>query len=336
MMASTQSHGTCPGHGLVVASSNGRVGIGAAVQALRDGGSALDAVEAGIRLVESNTADNSVGLGGLPNILGVVELDASIMDGTTLKAGAVGAVRKYEHVISLARRVMEELPHVMLVGPGAERFAAEVGMKPTRLLTAEACASWLARVGPELRPEVPQSSAEVRRAMGRRPVRECVRRLAISGQNTGTVNMLARDGDGHIASGVSTSGWESKYPGRLGDSPVIGAGSFADNRYGAAACTGNGELAIRCALAHSVVLGMKTGLGIETAVIDAITDARSLCDPLDGGIDVIGIDPDGRFAAATSGYRSDPFAQTFVFQSIAMKSYVERERVKITEIPNAS
>jgi L-asparaginase / beta-aspartyl-peptidase len=335
-MSTTRSYGPCPGQGIVVASSNGKVGIAAAVQALHDGGSALDAVEAGIRLVESSPIDSSVGRGGLPNVLGVVELDASIMDGTTRKAGAVGAVRNYEHVITLARRVMEELPHVMLVGPGAERFAAEIGMKPTRLLTAEARASWLARVGADLGTVAAKSYAETRRVMRLRPVGDLVRRLAVPGQNTGTVNMLARDGNGQIACGVSTSGWESKYPGRLGDSPVIGAGAYADNRYGAAACTGNGELAIRCAIAHSVVMCMKAGLSIEAAITEAITDSRTVCDPLEGGIDVIGIDCGGRFAAATSGHRSDAFAETFVFQRETMRCCIERERIKITDSPGDS
>lgn len=330
-MSAMQTYGPYPGQGMVVASSNGKIGIAAAVQALREGGNALDAVEAGIRLVESSAADSSVGRGGLPNVLGVVELDASIMDGTTRKAGAVGAVRNYEHVITLARRVMEELPHVMLVGSGAERFAAEIGMKRTRLLTAEARASWLAQVASELGTVAAKSYAETRRVMRLRPVSDLVRRLAIPGQNTGTVNMLARDGNGQIACGVSTSGWESKYPGRLGDSPVIGAGAYADNRYGAAACTGNGELAIRCAIAHSVVMSMKARLNIEAAITEAITDGRAGCDHLEGGIDVIGIDCDGRFAAATSGPRSDAFAKTFVFQSETMHSYIERERIKIAD-----
>ena len=105
------------GEMIVVASANGRVGIGESIAVLKRGGSAVDAVEAGIRLVESNPEDTSVGYGGLPNVLGEVELDASIMDGKTLAAGAVGAVHNYEHVITLARRVMDELPHVMLVGP---------------------------------------------------------------------------------------------------------------------------------------------------------------------------------------------------------------------------
>ena len=138
---------------IVVASANGRVGIGESIAVLRRGGSAVDAVEAGIRLVESNPDDHSVGYAGLPNVLGEVELDASIMDGKTLAAGAVGAVHNIEHVITLARLVMDELPHVMLVGPGAERFAAEMGMEQRELLTEDARNEWRAWLEIEFPPE---------------------------------------------------------------------------------------------------------------------------------------------------------------------------------------
>src|SRR4051812_21624149 len=126
------------GHMIVVASTNGSVGIGAAMEILRAGGTALDAVEAAARLVEANPEDHSVGYGGYPNLLGEVELDASIMDGRTLAAGAVGALKGYRHPISVARRVMQELPHVMLVGAGAAQFAREIGMQEENLLTPAA------------------------------------------------------------------------------------------------------------------------------------------------------------------------------------------------------
>src|SRR4051812_41053641 len=110
---------------LMVSSENGRAGMTAAMQLLREGGRALDAVELACRIVEDDPEDQSVGYGGLPNVVGEVELDASIMDGRTLKSGAVAALHGYGHPITLARRVMSELPHVLVVGRGAERFAAE-------------------------------------------------------------------------------------------------------------------------------------------------------------------------------------------------------------------
>src|ERR1700730_2335299 len=127
---------------MIVSSVNGKIGMTRAMAVLKQGGAAVDAVEAGTREVERNAADQSVGLGGLPNILGEVRLDALIMDGSTLRAGAVGAVRNHIHVITLARRVMDQTPHVFLVADGAERFAQEMGMQLEDPRTAEATTLW--------------------------------------------------------------------------------------------------------------------------------------------------------------------------------------------------
>ena len=136
---------------LLVGSENAAMGFADGMRILRRGGRALDAVEATIRRVESNPADHSVGYGGLPNIVGDVELDASIMDGRSLEAGAVCAVHGYEHVISLARQVMRRLPHVFLAGAGAERLARELHMPRRHLLTARARATFERKVTPALR-----------------------------------------------------------------------------------------------------------------------------------------------------------------------------------------
>ena len=127
---------------IVAASANGVVGIKESMRVLKAGGSAIDAVEIGIRLVEANPDDHTVGYGGYPNLLGQVELDASIMDGRDLAVGAVGAMQGYKYAISVARKVMEKLPHVFLVGRGAERFAAEMGLERCELLTEEARQVW--------------------------------------------------------------------------------------------------------------------------------------------------------------------------------------------------
>jgi beta-aspartyl-peptidase (threonine type) len=279
---------------VVVASSNGIVGIEEAVAVLRRGGSALDAVEAGIRLVELNPDDHSVGYGGLPNMLGEVELDASIMDGRTLAAGAVGALRGYVHAISVARKVMEELPHVFLVGPGAERFAAEMGFEGGELLTEAARARWreiMTRLG---------AGAAAERQAYFEAMRRRVAALADPTEPNETVNFIALDAMGNLASGVSTSGWAWKYPGRLGDSPVIGAGNYADSRYGAAACTGRGEMAIRAATAHSIVMYMKFGASVDEGCRRAIEDLRAVVDPYAGVVSVIAMDPLGNHAAASN------------------------------------
>ncbi len=233
---------------IVVASTNGNVGIDEAMRVLRAGGSAVDAVEAGIRLVEANPDDHTVGYGGYPNLVGQVELDAAIMDGRDLSAGAVGALQGYPYAISVARKVMDTLPHVFLVGEGAARFAAEMGFEHCALLTEEARETWARR----LREDWPGEDLD--RLTQRRDLSQWVSITTDPERAKGTVNFLAQDLHGNLCSGVSTSGWAWKYPGRIGDSPVIGAGLYADNRFGAAACTGMGEMAIRASTARSLVM----------------------------------------------------------------------------------
>ncbi len=250
---------------LIVASTNAHVGIVEGMAILRSGGAAIDAVVATIELVEANPEDHSVGYSGLPNIAGEVELDASIMDGRTLATGAVGALHNHQDAIALARAVMEELPHVLIVGAGAERLADELGLRRQDLLTPEVKEMWQSRLA-EASPD----------AVNRQRVRQLVTRLSrdpeLPDDVHGTVNVIARDEAGNIACGVSTSGWGWKYPGRLGDSPIIGAGNYADNRYGAAACTGRGEMAQRCCTAHSVVTFMRCGMPLDEALRLAAND----------------------------------------------------------------
>lgn len=285
---------------VILTSKFGHIGIPSAIQLLRTGGTALDAVEAAVRDVESNLEEHSVGLGGLPNLLGYVELDASIMDGYTLRSGAVGSLQGYEHPISVARKVMEELPHVLIVGEGAARFAAEMGFKQRDLLTREAERIWRAQLEQEVPPE------HVGELRYRRRIRELVHMTADPERANETVDVIVQDGEGDIACGVSTSGWAWKYPGRLGDSPIIGAGGYADNRYGAAACTGRGEMAICLSTARSVVLYMKMGLSVADACVEAIQDLAALDDPYAAGLHVRAIDREGNLAGASN--RPDQFS----------------------------
>lgn len=273
---------------LVVTSSNGRSGIRAAMRVLKAGGSALDAVEAGVQLVEDDASDHGVGLGGYPNLIGEVELDASLMDGRTLRAGAVGAVRGFRHPISIARRVMEVLPHVLLVAQGAERFAEEMGFERGELLTEEARAAWEQRIGRHL-PEGDLSGLGERRDLWR-----WVSLTADPEAPLGTVNVIALDARGELCTGVSTSGWAWKYPGRLGDSPIIGAGNYADSRFGAAACTGMGEMAIRASTARAVVLYLRLGMSLEQAGQRAMEDLRDLSGPFLSDMSFIAVDREGR------------------------------------------
>jgi beta-aspartyl-peptidase (threonine type) len=286
---------------LVIASGNGTPGIDHAARILRTGGAALDAVEEGTRRVESNAEDSTVGLGGLPNVLGHVEVDASIMDGRTLAAGAVGALRDCEHPISVARRVMERTDHVLLVGDGANRFAFEMGFAPRELRTEESLQAWydtLAQI---------MSKDEIDHIARRESLLPVVGRLMRQRLDHGTVNFLAHDQHGNIASAVSTSGWPWKYPGRLGDSPIIGAGNYCDNRHGAAACTHYGELAIRCGTAHSVVLYMKGGMTVAQACREAMQDLRPLLKAHGGAMTIVAMDKEARHFGITSARKENPY-----------------------------
>jgi beta-aspartyl-peptidase (threonine type) len=304
---------------IVVASSNGIVGIKESMRVLKAGSSAIDAVEAGIRLVEANPDDHSVGFGGYPNLLGQVELDASIMDGRDLNSGAVGAMKGFRYPISVARKVMESLPHVFLVGEGAERFAAEMGFEREDLLTEEARQVWETR----LREDMPADVFD--RLTEQRELARWVKLATDPERARGTVNFIAQDAQGNICTGVSTSGWAWKYPGRLGDSPVIGAGNYADNRYGAAACTGMGEMAIRAGTARSVALYLKMGLSLEEACRQAMKDLDDLGGRFISRMSFIALDREGHHAAFSSGKEA-----TYVFVTDDMD---EPQKLPRTYVP---
>ncbi len=309
--------------GIVVGSRNAAVGFPAAIEILRSGGTALDAVIAAVKAVEDDLNDHGVGTGGIPNILGEVELDASVMDGRTLAAGAVGAVKHYPHPIDIARCVMETTPHVLLVGEGAELFARTHGFVPANLLTPEAEAIWRAVVCGERAPE--QDIYWDRYQLYLSVVQRW--KELLSRKEFGTTNVIARDLDGNIACAVSTSGWGFKWPGRLGDSPIIGAGNYADNRYGAAACTGRGEMAMRCCTAHSVVMYLRFGYPLEEAVRQAMLDLRQLDDPYaeaDTAMNIVAMDRHGQVSAASTSPQA-----TYVVQTIEMDTYEERPRLHV-------
>jgi beta-aspartyl-peptidase (threonine type) len=304
---------------IILASQNGNVGIRQAMAVLKSGGSVLDALEAGIRLVEDNLADAWVGTGGMPSILGEVELDASLMNGSDLTSGAVGCVKGYPNPISIARKVMDVLPHVFLVGEGAERFAAEMGFARAELLTAKAHAQWikdLASLGADPEDLDPNGLADL------------VLRFSNPRRTRGTVNFIARDDQGNLATGVSTSGFYGKYPGRLGDSPVIGAGNYADSRYGAAACTGMGEMAIRASTARSMVLYLKMGYSLEAAGVQAMQDLRDLGGRFISEMNIIAMDRDGSLAGFSSSQ-----GKMYVFMRGEDEEIQEGERTFV-EVPS--
>ena len=271
---------------IVVTNNEGRPGVGTTARRLQEGAPALAAIEAGIRIVETDETIRTVGRGGWPNLLGEMELDASIMDGTTLRTGSVGAIKGFLHPISIARAVMERLPHVFLVGDGAERFAREIGAEAGENLIADSARVWRAW----FEKEVP---AEARKRWPDVPLIDLCRHAIDPEVGRDTTTFLALDSKGEIGGGVSTSGWGWKYPGRLGDSPVIGAGMYADTRYGACACTGAGEMTIRCNTSRSVVLYMKMGMSVEKAVYEAVEDMKALKGGLIGRVTIHAIDTKG-------------------------------------------
>lgn len=238
-------------------------GLAANAQALRvlaEGGSALDAAEAGVMETESDCTEHSVGLSGYPDRDGVVTLDAAVMD-CTGRAGSVACVRGVAHPISLARLVMERTPHVMLVGEGAEQFARANGI-PVNLsaeLHPETRAAWLQ--WRETQVFNPQANSENARCA----------------LDHDTIGMLVLDCSGRLAASCTTSGLAFKMPGRVGDSPVIGAGLYVDGDVGAAVCTGLGEVALRTMAAFLTVECMRGGATPQQACESAVQ--RMMKDP---------------------------------------------------------
>lgn len=271
---------------IVLTNNEGASGIGTSANLLRDGAAALDALESGVREVEADPSVWTVGRGGWPTLLGQVELDASVMDGDSLRTGAVGSVQGFLHPVSIARRVLEELPHEILVGDGAMRFAGELGAERGELMMDHAKKAWDSWFDTDLSAEQRAKWPDTRLAS------LCWQSMDPEIGKDTTV-FLGQDRRGSIATATSTSGWGWKYPGRLGDSPIIGAGSYADSRYGACACTGVGEMTIRCGTARSVVLYMKMGMSVERAVYEAVDDMRALDGGLIGRVTIHALDTNG-------------------------------------------
>lgn len=254
---------------ILVTNNEGACGVGETARRLAAGERVLDAIEAGIKKVEADESVRTVGRGGWPNLLGEIELDAAMMDGDTLRSGAVGAIKGFAHPITIAREVMNRLPHELIVGAGAERFGREIGAAQWNNLvddSREAWERWFAnKVEPQHREQWEQA-----------PLAGYCKDAIDPETGKDTTVFIAMDSGQSVGSGVSTSGWGWKYPGRLGDSPVVGAGSYADSRYGAAACTGAGEMAIRVSAARSAVLYMKKGASVRDALLEVADDMRGL------------------------------------------------------------
>ncbi|MSR65853.1 MAG: glycosylasparaginase [Pedosphaera sp.] len=272
----------------------------AGLKVLLANGTILDAVEQGIWVTESDKGNSSVGLGGIPNAAGVVQLDACIMCGPGHTAGSVAALEGIRHPISAARRVMEKTPHVMLVGEGARMFALEQGLESVEVNSAARYEDWRK-----------QRSKQ---------------KTAAKPENHDTIALLILGADGNLAGGCSTSGLGKKLPGRVGDSPIIGGGLYVDNEVGAAGATGLGENVMRYCGSFLVVEFMRQGLHPQEACLETI---RRIAKQEPAGrklnISFVALDKKGRYGAASSE-KGFPYSVTTKSASRVLKAAGHSDR----------
>jgi len=298
---------------VVISSANGLRATERAAQRIAEGADTLDAVIAGVNIVEEDPQDMSVGYGGLPNEDGVVELDSCVMHGPTCGAGAVAALRNIKTPSRVAQLVMQRTDHVLLVGEGALRFARAHGFEEVNLLTDEARRIWL---------KWKESHSDDDDWIGPPDVEENGKQSAAMPEvvyTYGTINCCALDPAGDLSGVTTTSGLSYKLPGRVGDSPIIGAGLYVDNQVGAAGSTGRGEAVLKICGAHTIVEAMRQGrspveacLAALRRIVETTTEARLKRPDGTPKFDVkfYAIAKDGRFGAASmwSGARFAVFA----------------------------
>jgi N4-(beta-N-acetylglucosaminyl)-L-asparaginase len=269
---------------------SGKQGIKVAYDMMTSGADPLDAIVAGVQIVELNPNDQSVGLGGLPNEEGVVQLDASCMHGPTKRAGAVGCLEDVAEAAAVAKAIMDNTDHIFLVGAGAKKFALEMGFKQQNLLTEPSRQDWLrwkSRLNPNdawldqgTKPPIRPTRQDDEHASNAHIEYD---RFGIP-HTYGTINMNAVTARGDIASVTTTSGLSWKISGRVGDSPIIGAGQYCDNDVGAAGSTGRGEANIKVCGAFLAVEFMRQGMAPQQALmrvmerVIAMTEKRLLAD----------------------------------------------------------
>jgi len=290
-------------HPRVVASSNGIRGVARAFELMMRGVDTLDAAVEGVKIQELDPEDTSVGYGGMPNAEGVVQLDASCMHGPTKRAGGVACLEGIKTPSEVARLVLRYTNHVLLVGEGAQRFAVSFGFQVENLLTERSRQAWL-RWRANLNPtddwlDIPEGET-------------------FATAPTGTINIDIVNRNGDISSVTTTSGLAWKIPGRVGDSPIVGAGQYTDNDVGAAGSTGRGESNIKVCGGFLTVEGMRRGLSPTDASLEtlrrvvATTEAR-LLDPAGKprfDLTFYAVNKRGDFGGATmyGGYRGGKYA----------------------------
>jgi N4-(beta-N-acetylglucosaminyl)-L-asparaginase len=268
------------------------------MERIRAGDDPLDAAIAAVTLVEDDPKEHSVGLGGLPNEDGVVELDCAVMHGPTAKAGAVAALRNIKNPSRVAETVMRRSDHVLLVGDGALRFARAHGFTEEDLLTREAREKWL-EWKENLNPDDDWIAP---------PPKTKRKRAADTTRPTGTIHLSVLDAKGDLAGVTSTSGLAFKLAGRVGDSPIIGAGLYTDNDVGSAGATGRGEACLLTCTSFLIVESMRAGATPHDACLVALRRiVQKTRDPrlLDKSgrpafdVKVYAIDKQGRYGSAS-------------------------------------
>ena len=311
---------------VVIASTNGLRGVAKAYEMIARGGDPLDAIIAGVNIQELDPDDQSVGLGGLPNENGVVQLDASCMHGPTKRAGAVACLEDIATPSLVAKAVMDHTDHIFLVGADARQFAIQMGFQTQNLLTEKSRQMWLRwKAGQSSSDnwlDLPDEASAARAAGASRTSMADPRhaeKLTFDergiAHTSGTINMNAVTGNGDIASVTTTSGISWKIPGRVGDSPIIGAGQYCDNEVGAAGSTGRGEANIKVCGAFLAVEFMRQGMSPEQALVKvmerviAMTEKRLLDDRGRPYFDLsfYAVTKDGRYAGACA-YEGGTFA----------------------------
>jgi N4-(beta-N-acetylglucosaminyl)-L-asparaginase len=261
---------------LIISSRNGLHALDKGMEILKRGGDTLEAVVSTVTIVEDDPNDDSVGYGGLPNEEGEVELDASVMHGPTRRAGSVASVRRIKNVSRLAKTVMEKTNHVMIVGDGARRLAVAEGFEEMNLLTEHSRKIWLAwkaSSSMNWRPGIdsPEWKEHVAAIFDGDEEQIAYAERVIAHPPTGTIPCMAVDANGDISATTTTSGLSWKIPGRVGDSPIIGAGCCVDNEVGAAGSTGKGEENIKISGGHTIIEMMRQG----KSPVDACYEAMS-------------------------------------------------------------
>jgi N4-(beta-N-acetylglucosaminyl)-L-asparaginase len=261
---------------LIISSANGVHALDKGMDILKKGGDTLDAVVAAVTVVEDDPNDDSVGYGGLPNEEGEVELDASVMHGPTRRAGSVASVRRIKNVSRLAKTVMEKTNHVMIVGDGARRFAVAEGFEEINLLTEHSRKIWLAwkaASSMNWRPGIdsPEWKEHISAIFDGDEEQIAYAERVIAHPPTGTIPCMAVDSNGDISATTTTSGLSWKIPGRVGDSPIIGAGCCVDNEVGAAGSTGKGEENIKISGGHTIIEMMRQGKSPTDACLEAMS-----------------------------------------------------------------